>query len=182
MKITVVGKNMHIRESLKEMVEEKLKKFEKFFESDVDVKVTLSHLKELQTAEITIFLKNGVILRSEGSDENMKSALDFVIDKLLRQLKKHKTNIEKQYRKNISIRYEEINDYDFEAEEEEESDEPKIVRSKKFPVKPMSPEEAVLQMEMLHHAFFVFLNDKTEEVNVVYKRKGGDYGIIEPQL
>lgn len=180
MKITVVGKNMQVRDSLKELVENKLSKFRKFFESNVDARATLSHLKELQTVEITIFLKNGVILRAEDSADEMENAVDSAIDKLLRQLRKHKTNMEKQYRKNTSIRYEEV--VDFSDFVEEESDEPKIVRTKKFPVKPMSPEEAVLQMEMLNHAFFVFLNDKTEEVNVVYKRKGEDYGLIEPQI
>lgn len=182
MKITVIGKNMQVRDSVKEMAEQKLEKFDKFFESDVDARVTLSHIKDQQTSEITIFLKNGVILRAEDSAADMESAVDSVIDKLLRQVRKHKTNIEKQYRKNTSIRYEELPSTGEKADEEVESEEPKIVRSKRFAVKPMSPEEAVLQMEMLHHAFFVFLNQSTEEVNVVYKRKDGDFGLISPEL
>lgn len=182
MKLTVIGKNMSVGESLRAMTEAKLKKFEKFFESDVDVRATLSHIREIQTAELTIFLKNGVILRTEDSDRDMEAALDSGIEKLIRQLRKHKTNIEKQFRKNESIRYEAIAE---EVQEEEESffaDEPKIVRSKKFDLKPMAPEEAVLQMEMLGHNFFVFKNQNTEEFNVVYTRKNGDYGLIEVEM
>ncbi len=182
MKLTVVGKNMHVSDSVKEMTEAKLKRFEKFFASDVDVRATLSHIREIQTAELTIFLKNGVILRAEDSDKDMETALDSGIEKLLRQVRKHKTNIEKQFRKNESIRYEALNEM-VEDDEEESffADEPKIVKSKKFDLKPMSPEEAVLQMEMIGHNFFVFLNANTEEFNVVYTRKDGDYGLIETE-
>ncbi len=180
MKITVIGKNMQVKDSLRTMTEAKLSRFDKFFESNVDVHATLGHIKEMQTAEITIFLKNGVILRAESSDRDMETAIDDVIEKLLRQVRKHKTNIEKRFRKNVSIRYEEV---ESELDEKDPfADEPKIVRSKRFALKPMVPEEAVLQMEMLGHNFFVFLNAETEEVNVVYTRKNGDYGLIEPEL
>ncbi|MDO4772444.1 MAG: ribosome-associated translation inhibitor RaiA [Bacillota bacterium] len=182
MRVTVVGKNMSVGESLKNMTEKKLERFEKFFESDVEVRATLSHIREIQTAELTIFLKNGVILRSEDSAQDMEAALDSGIEKLIRQVRKHKTNMEKQFRKNTSIRYEALAE---EAVDEKESffaDEPKIVRSKKFDLKPMAPEEAVLQMEMLGHNFFVFQNAETEQFNIVYTRKKGDYGLIEVEV
>ncbi len=182
MKITVSGKNMHLKDSTRDMVLQKLEKFEKYFGSDVTVKATLSHIKTTQTAEITMFLKNGVILRSESSDEIMEVALDKVIDRLFRQLKKHKTNLQKHFRQNESIRYEDIPNFlDSDKYHENEGNE-KIVRSKSFPIKPMHPEEAVLQMDMLHHDFFVFLNALTDEINVVYHRKDGDFGLIEPAL
>ncbi len=181
MKINVIGKNMHVSDSVKEMAESKLSKFEKFFASDVDVRATLSHIRDIQTAELTIFLKNGVILRAEDSAKDMEAAIDSGIEKLFRQVKKHKTNIEKQFRKNESIRYEAIVE-DLESEDESFfADEPKIVRSKRFDLKPMVPEEAVLQMEMIGHNFFVFRNANTDEINIVYTRKNGDYGLIETE-
>ncbi len=181
MKITVIGKNMHVSDDVKTMAESKLSKFEKFFASDVDVRATLSHIRDIQTAELTIFLKNGVILRAEDTDKDMEAAIDSGIEKLFRQVRKHKTNIEKQFRKNESIKYEFLNDI---VEEEDESffaDEPKIVRTKKFDLKPMVPEEAVLQMEMIGHNFFVFRNANTDAINIVYTRKNGDYGLIETE-
>ncbi len=181
MRIEVIGKNMGVSDTIKEMTESKLSRFDKFFASDVDVRATLSHIREIQTAELTIFLKNGVILRAEDSDKDMESAIDSAIEKLLRQVKKHKTNIEKQFRKNDSIRYDAIYE---DVEDESDSffaDEPKIVRTKKFDLKPMVPEEAVLQMEMIGHNFFVFRNANTDAINIVYTRKNGDYGLIETE-
>ncbi len=182
MKITVSGKNMHLNESTKDMVLAKLEKFDKFFESDISVNATLSHIKNLQTVEVTMFLKNGVILRAEDSDVDKEVALDNVVERLFRQLKKHKTNLQKHFRQTETIRYEAIPDFSAEDREEEMEVEGKIVKSKTFSVKPMLPEEAVLQMDMLHHDFFVFLNAETNEINVVYHRKDGNYGHIEPTL
>ncbi len=182
MKITVSGKNMHLNESTKDMVITKLQKFEKFFESDIAVNATLSHIKNLQTVEVTMFLKNGVILRAEDSDMDKEVAVDNVVERLFRQLKKHKTNLQKHFRQTESIRYEAIPDFSQEDSDFEDEEEVKIVRSKSIPVKPMQPEEAVLQMDMLHHDFFVFLNADTNEINVVYHRKNGNYGLIEPTL
>ncbi len=180
MKITVSGKNMHLNDSTKEMVMEKLSKFEKFFESDIAVNATLSHIKNLQTVEVTMFLKNGVILRAEDSDMDKEVALDKVVERLFRQLKKHKTNLQKHFRQTETIRYDAIPNFSEEDKEDENDGEGKIVKSKTFSVKPMQAEEAVLQMDMLHHDFFVFLNADTNEINVVYHRKDGNYGLIEP--
>ncbi|MBN2795226.1 MAG: ribosome-associated translation inhibitor RaiA [Clostridia bacterium] len=176
MRITVSGKNINVRESLKEYIEGKMSKFDKYFTTDIDVKVTLSVEKDRHKVEITMPLKQGVTFRAEETSDDMYSSVDMVMDKLTKQMRKHKTKIEKRYHKHESIRASQIPDY------EGDFDEKKIVRTKSFPIKPMDPEEAVLQMEMLNHDFYVFMNGETEEVNVVYIRKDGNYGLIEPTL
>jgi len=176
MKVTVSGKNISVRPSIREYVEGKLDKFDKYFKSDVDIKVTLGVEKDRQTVEITMPLDHGVTFRAEETSEDMYSSIDMVMDKLTKQMRKHKTKIERRYHKQGSIKVADIPDY------EEEVEESKIVRTKSFPIKPMDPEEAVLQMEMLNHGFFVFMNGDTEEVNVVYIRKDGNYGLIEPTM
>jgi putative sigma-54 modulation protein len=114
-------------------------------------------------------------LRAEEATEDMYASVDKAVDKLNRQIGKYKTKLEKKYKGHDTIRFEYIPDV--EAGEKSES---KIVKTKRFSIKPMDPEEAVMQMELLGHNFFVFTNGDTEEVNVVYKRKDGDYGLIEP--
>lgn len=174
MKVVISGKNQHVREDLKEVIEDKLQKFEKYFNSAIEAHVTLTHRKDRQIVEVTIPLKNGVFFRAEDSDYDVNVCIDRVIDRLSKQMKKHKTKLEKRYHAHDSIRFDLIPDHkdDFATQS--------IVRTKKFPVKPMDPEEAVLQMEMLGHDFFVFKNANSEEINVVYHRKDGQYGIIEP--
>lgn len=176
MKVIVSGKNLHVRDDLKEILDDKLSKFDRYFRDDIEAFATLSHIKDQQVVEVTIPLKHGVILRAEETSDNMLTSVDRVVDRLSKQLKKHKTGLEKRYRKHDTIRFEHI------PEPEETFDFKKIVKSKKFPVKPMDPEEAVLQMQMLNHDFFVFLNAATEEVNVVYNRKDGQFGLIEPYI
>lgn len=176
MRVTVSGKNISVRPSIREYVESKLDKFDKYFNTDVDVKVTLSAVKDRQTVEITMPLKQGVTFRAEDTSEDMYASIDMVMDKLTKQMRKHKTKIEKRYHKHESIRAAQIPDYEGEQEDKQ------IVKTKSFPIKPMDPEEAVLQMEMLHHDFFVFMNGETDEVNVVYIRKDGNYGLIEPTI
>ena len=175
MRVIVSGKNISVRPSIREYIEGKLSKFDKYFKSDVDVKVTLGVEKDRQTVEITMPLKHGVTFRAEETSEDMYSSIDMVMDKLTKQMRKHKTKIEKRYHRHESIKVADIPSY--EGEEEES----KIVRTKSFPIKPMDPEEAVLQMDMLGHGFFVFLNGTTDDINVVYVRKDGDYGLIEPE-
>lgn len=176
MKVIVSGKNLTVREEIKDAVEKKLMKFDRFFRSEIEAHAVFSHRKDKQIVEVTIPLRNGVTFRAEEVSEDMLTSIDRVIDRLSKQIKKHKTKIEKRYHKHESIRFDEIPE--FEGLEPEHN----VVRSKRFPVKPMDPEEAILQMEMLGHNFFVFLNHETEEVNVVYQRKDGDYGLIEPFL
>ncbi len=176
MNLIVSGKNMQVRPSVKEYLESKINKFDKYFNSDVEVRATLGTQKNKTTVEITMPLKNGVIFRAEETSDDTFTSIDLVIDKLTRQMRKHKTKIEKRFHKHDSIRVSEIPDY------EEEVEEKRIVKTKSFPIKPMDPEEAVLQMEMLNHDFFVFMNCNTDEVNVVYIRKDGNYGLIEPTV
>ncbi|BEP27906.1 ribosome hibernation-promoting factor, HPF/YfiA family [Helicovermis profundi] len=177
MKVNVTGRNLSLSEAIKNHVESKLEKFDKFFRSDIEAQVTLSHSKRknknVQVIEIYIPLKNDAAIRVQEESEDMYASVDMAIDKLNKQIVKHKTKLEKRYRGHDTIRFEQIP-----TSKEEQVLE--IVKTKKFPVKPMDPEEAVLQMELLGHAFFVFRNGDTEEINVVYARKDGKYGLIEP--
>ncbi len=175
MRVIVSGKNVEVTDALRSSVESKISKMDKYFNKDVEAKATLSVEKSRQIIEVTIPI-NGTILRAEETTEDMYASLDKVVDKLTRQLRKHKTKLENRNGKISTIRFENI-PY---PQDEEDTIEPKIVKTKRFPVKPMSAEEAVLQMELIGHNFFVYTNADTEEVNVVYKRKDGNYGLIEP--
>jgi putative sigma-54 modulation protein len=175
MKVTVIAKNMELTEALKEIVQKKISKLEKYFEKDVEAKATLSVQKNRQIIEVTIPF-NGVILRGEESTSDMYMSLDLVEDKLERQIRKQKTRLSRKH--GGSVRFGELNDIDIKVEE----DLGKLVKVKKFGVKPMNSEEAILQMDLLGHNFFVFQDSDTNKVNVVYKRKDGDYGLLEPEL
>jgi putative sigma-54 modulation protein len=176
MKITVSGKNMEVTNALRNAVEKKLLKLDKYFNPDVEAHATLSFQKNRQIIEVTIPF-NGVILRGEESNDDMYASIDLVEDKLERQIRKQKTKIERRT-KGDSLKYQFIPD----IKEEDEADEPHIVRTKKFAIKPMSDEEAILQMELLGHSFYVYTSAETNDVNVVYKRKDGNYGLIEPEF
>ena len=174
MRITISGRNIDLTDGLKGAVEEKLSKLEKYFTPDTDVYVTLSVEKERQKIEVTIPMK-GNIIRSEQVSNDMYVSIDLVEEVIERQLKKYKTKIISKQQAESNLRQEFI-------EKETSSDEDiKIIRSKKFGMKPMYPEDVCVQMELLGHNFFVFRNAETEEVNVVYKRKGNTYGLIEPE-
>lgn len=172
MKFTIYGKNMHVSEGLKEALKKKIGKFEKYFDQETEVYATFSKYKNYQMLEVTIPMGR-TILRAEEKTEDMMGSIEAVVDKLEGQLRKHKTKLMKRYAEE-SLKY---NLDDLEPLEEEEA---KVVRTKKFAVKPMSVEEATMQMELLGHDFFVFLNAETEDVNVVYTRKDGNFGLIEP--
>lgn len=176
MKMTVTGKNIEITDALKNIVSKKLSRLERYFNPEVEVHVTLSVQRKRHIIEVTIPF-NGVILRGEETNDDMYTSIDLVVDKLERQIRKQKTKLQRRTH-GESLRYQSIPDF---VGTEGENDEPKIVKTKKFAVKPMSPEEAVLQMELLGHSFFVFESADGEEVNVVYKRKDGNYGLIEPK-
>jgi putative sigma-54 modulation protein len=181
MRITVSGKNMEITDALRSTVEKKFSKLERYFNPEVEAHVrfrveknkSVSKIKEI--IEVTIPF-NGVILRGEEANEDMYTSIDLVIDKLERQIRRQKTRLEDRNRGD-SLRYQYITEL-----VEEPRDELKIVKTKRFAVKPMSSEEAVLQMELLGHSFFVFKDADSEEVNVVYKRKDGNYGLIGPEF
>lgn len=176
MKIVITGKNIRITESLKNAVELKLSRLEKYFNQSPEVKVTLGTQKLLQKIEVTIPLNN-TILRAEEMQEDLYSAIDMVVDKLGRQIRKHKTKLQK--RDYDTIRFENVEDLEVYSVENQK---PSIVKRKKVGLKPMMEEEAILQMELLGHDFFVFINAETDETNVLYKRKDGQYGIIEPDF
>lgn len=175
MRITVTGKNIEITNALKNVVEKKLEKLDKYFNPDVEAHATLSVQKTRQIIEITIPF-NGVILRGEESNEDMYASIDIVVDKLERQIRKQKTKLQRRNHGD-SLRFQSIPDI-----EERNYQEARIVKTKKFAIKPMSEEEAVLQMELLGHNFFVYESADSGEVNVVYKRKDGNYGLIEPEF
>lgn len=174
MRVTVIGKNIDITPALKEMVEKKLSKVERYFESEVQARVTLTVQRNRQIVEVTIPF-NGVILRCEESTDDMYKSIDLVEVKLERQIRKQRTKL--QRRSNESLRFNEIKALGHHDEE----DDGEIVRVKKFNIKPMSADEAILQMELVQHNFFVFKDADTNNVNVVYKRKDGNYGLLEPE-
>lgn len=175
MRFIIAGRNIEITEGLRAAVEEKLGKLDKFFSPDTEVNVTLSVEKERQKIEVTIPVK-GNIIRSEQVSNDMYVSIDLVEEVIERQLKRYKNKIIDQKQNAASFAKEYIeNDY-------EDDTEVKIIRTKRFGVKPMDPEEACVQMELLGHNFFVFFNSETEEINVVYKRKGNTYGLIEPEF
>ena len=174
MRFVIVGRNIEVTDGLKEAVEEKLGKLDRFFAPDTEVKVTLSVEKERQKIEVTIPVK-GSIIRSEQVSNDMYVSIDLVEEVIERQLKKYKNKIIDKHQNEAAFAKEFIdNDY-------EPTDDVKIIRTKRFGIKPMDPEEACVQMELLGHNFYVFFNSETEEVNVVYKRKGNTYGLIEPE-
>ena len=179
MRVSVIAKNTTATPALKDMVEKKLSKIKKYFNPDVEVKATLSVQKNKQKVEVTIPF-NGVILRAEESTEDMYKSIDLVINKLERQIRKQRTKLLKK--SNESLRFTQIDEFAFENEEDALEDENgKIVKTKKFSIKPMSVEEAILQMELVGHNFYVFQDFDGNNVNVVYKRKGNTYGLIEPE-
>ena len=172
MRITITGKNMEITDSLRSAVEERLSKLDRFFAKDTDVQVTLSVEKERKKIEVTIPVK-GNIIRSEQESNDMYVSIDLVEEVIERQLKKYKNKIIDRKQNAVSFKQEFI---DKEFEDEEVS----IIRTKRFEIKPMYPEDACVQMELLGHNFFAFMNAETDLISVVYKRKDGAYGMLEP--
>ncbi len=174
MKFIILGKNIDVTEGLRSAVEDKIGKLEKYFSPETEVRVTLSVEKDRQKIEVTIPVK-GKIIRSEQVSNDMYVSIDLVEEIIERQLKKYKTKIVDQ-QQNAAYFKKEFMEKDFMDEEEV-----KIIRTKKFDIKPMYPEDACVQMELLGHDFFVFNNADTNQINVVYKRKGNTYGLIEPE-
>jgi len=174
MKIIIVGKNMDVTPALESAIREKLGKLERFFTSDIEVRVTLQVQKDRQTIEVTIPVKDDII-RSEQTSNDMYVSLDLAEEVIERQLKKYKNRIIDRHHAGGAFKDEYLQkDY---ADDEDI----KIVRKKVFDMKPMYPEDACVEMELLGHNFYVFCNAETEKINVVYKRKGGTYGLIEPE-
>ena len=174
MRYIIYGKNLEVTEGLKQAVHDKFSKLEKFFTPETEVQVTLSVQKDNQIVEATIPMK-GTILRVEPNSTDMYVSIDLVQEIIERQMRKHKTRLVNRNRGGGNFQKA------FIEMEVEDPDEVQIVRTKKFAMKPMDPEEACVQMELLGHNFFVFRNAETDDVSVVYKRKGNTYGLIEPE-
>ena len=175
MKYIISGKNIEVTEGLRSAIYEKLGRLEKFFADDTDVQVTFSVEKERQKIEVTIPVK-GNIIRSEQVSNDMYVSIDLVEEIIERQLKKYKTKIIDRNQGAGSFKQ------DFMENDYIDDEEIKIVRTKRFDIKPMYPEDACVQMELLGHSFFVFVNAESDQVCVVYKRKGGTYGLIEADI
>ena len=176
MKFVILGKNIEVTPGLRSAVEDKIGKLEKYFTPETEIHVTLSVEKDRQKIEVTIPVK-GTIIRSEQVSNDMYVSIDLVEEIIERQLKKYKTKITDREQGSKESFKQEFLDNDYMDDEEI-----KIVRSKKFDIKPMYPEDACVQMELLGHNFFVFVNAETDQVNVVYKRKQNTYGLIEADL
>ena len=175
MRYTITGRNIDVTPGLRAAIEEKIGKLDRYFNPDTEVIVTLSVQKDKQKIEVTIPVK-GNMIRAEESSSDMYVSIDLVEEIIERQMKKYKKKLidKKQSAQAFSSL--------FISEEPETDEEIRIVKTKRFGIKPMDPEEACVQMELLGHDFYVFLNAETEEVNVVYKRKGSTYGLIEPEF
>ena len=163
-------------EALREAAIKKLRRLDKFFQQDIEAKVVLGVEKKIHKVEVTIPF-NGRIVRVEEFSDDMYNALDEAVESLEQQIRKYKSKLQNKRQSNDSIKFENIEPLD-----DEDDEEFKVVKTKRFAIKPMNIEEAILQMDLLKHNFFVFLNADTEEVNVVYKRKDENYGLIEPEL
>lgn len=174
MKITIVGRQMNVWDEMKATIETKLSKLGKYFDDDCTASVTLSSTKKEKRLELTI-VSGGTIFRSEIQDETFRSALDRAIDNIERQIRKNKTRLSKRLR---------CGAFDqglLETGEEIEEEAEFVIRKKTFPIKPMSVEEAIMQMNLLEHEFFVFKDDRNEKMCVVYRRHDKTYGLIEAE-
>ncbi|WP_194609993.1 ribosome hibernation-promoting factor, HPF/YfiA family [Clostridium vitabionis] len=175
MRYNITGKNINITPGLKADVIKKIGKLERYFNADTEANITLSVDKNRQKIEVTIPVR-GTIIRAEQVSDDMYVSIDLVEEIIERQLKKYKTKIVDK--KQNAVAFSDL----FINEEDDGEEEIQIKKVKKFAIKPMDPEEACVQMELLGHNFFVFLNAETDQVNVVYKRKGNTYGLIEPEF
>ena len=175
MKFVIVGKNIDVTPGLRSAVEDKIGKLERYFSKETEVHVTLSTQKDRQKIEVTIPVK-GNIIRSEQVSNDMYVSIDLVEEIIERQLKKYKNKITDSRHESADFFNQEYLEADM-----SEDDEIEIIRTKRFDMKPMYPEDACVQMELLGHDFYVFMNAENDKVSVVYKRKGNTYGLIEPE-
>ncbi len=175
MKFIISGKNINVTDGLRTAIEDKIGKLEKYFTTETEVYVTLGVEKERQIIEVTIPMK-GNIIRTEQVSDDMYVSIDLVEEVIERQLKKYRKKIISQKHSQSFLKQ------DYMQEEVVDSDEIMITRVKQFEVKPMYPEDACVQMELLGHNFYMFNNAETDRISVVYRRKGNTYGMIEPEL
>jgi putative sigma-54 modulation protein len=178
MEINVRGKNIEATGALVDYAQKKVRKLTKYLDRATEAQVVMSVIREEHIVEVTVIL-NGLILRGEESTGDMYASIDMVVDKLEKQLVKYKTRLNRSLRQQgIRAINEKLLSPEMREGEEEEA---RIVKTKRFPLKPMNLEEAIMQMNLLGHDFFVFANAESDTVNVLYRRKDGDYGLIEPE-
>ncbi len=173
MKITVVGRQMSVSEDLKQLAEKKLSKLDRFFPDEENATVTFSRKRDRENIEITISAAN-TLFRCETDDETFRNAMDRGVDTIERQIRKNKTRLEKRLRRTVPADWGDPSDETHETEEFR-------IRRKYFKFKPMSAEEAILQMQLLGHEFFVFEDEASGDTCVVYARHDGDFGLISPE-
>ncbi|MDC3416136.1 ribosome hibernation-promoting factor, HPF/YfiA family [Aquibacillus salsiterrae] len=183
MNYNIRGENVEVTNAIKEYVEKKVGKLERYFDTPPtsDVNVNISVYNDEQQIEVTIPMTN-LLLRGEERHIDLYAAIDLVVDKLERQIRKYKTKVNRKFRQNGAPKhvFAQMEREALAVKDVEDEDEIEIVRTKRFDLKPMDSEEAILQMDMLGHAFYVFTNAITGDTNVVYRRKDGRYGLIEP--
>ena len=177
MNIIISGKQIELTDAIKNAIEEKLGRLDFYINPETEVRVTVSAKKARHTIEITIVPISGPIIRAESMQDDLYSAIDIAYDKLNRQLRRYKEKIQDKHQDNKSIRFEHIDD----NIDEDDTIDIRIERQKKFSMKPMSAEEAVLQMELIEHDFYIFRNIESDEVCIVYKRNNKSYGLIETE-
>jgi putative sigma-54 modulation protein len=179
-KYNIRGQQIAVTDALRDYVEKKLSRLERYFEAPLtsEVNVTLSVIKNKQGVEVTIPL-TGVMLRAEEKHDDMYAAIDLVVDKLERQIRKHKTKVNRKFRQDRGLKAVFTEDPGTTVQVLDDEDELEVVRTKRHTLKPMDVEEAILQMNMVGHSFYVFANAESKQVNVVYRRNDGRYGLIE---
>jgi len=172
MKVIITCKNFSASDHLKETIEKKFDKLNKYFSSDIVANIMISMERGKQKIEATINAK-GMIFRAEENSADIYESVDRILEKLSTQMSRFKTKLQKKHKDNKDLLFAGI------PENDEEPEEIKVVKTKKFDLVPMTTEEAIIQMELVQHTFFVFLNMETDSINVVYKRKNNDYGLLE---
>ncbi len=176
MKFKIIGRRYDVTDKIKDYVEKKLGKLDKFFKDESEARVVIGTIKDNDYIEATIY-STGMMYRAEASDREILAAIDKIVDVIERQIRKNKTRLEKKIKRDATLDNMLLSGSEYTGGEETKEFE--IVKTKRFTVKPMSSEEAILQMNLLGHTFFVFKNQETDEMNIVYKRKDGKYAIIE---
>ena len=178
MLITITGMNIEVSDYLNDLVIKKVSKLDKYFPEDTEAHVTMAVERNRHIVEVTIPYTGGII-RGEETSGDMYASIDNVLAKLEKQIVRHRTKLEKSLRAGAFKTPEPVFADAFDADDEEDA--PRVVRVKRFDIKPMTVEEAMLQLELLGHAFYVFTNGDSGQINVIYKRKDGNFGLIEPE-
>jgi len=181
MRVQIRGRNIEVTEALRDYITKRVNKLDKFIDNLGDIQVTMRVEKESHRIEITIPL-SGMILRAEETTGDMYSSTDLVVDKIEKQIQRYKGKLQKKGIRVVSGPKAIVPPDTDDSDGDDEERVPELKRTKRFPIKPMPVEEAVLQMSLLGHSFFVFSNAETEQVNVIYRRKDGNYGLIEPEF